>query len=119
MDFSDTQAEILGNAYWLAREGKGQVVQPECLPDAHELYEAGWLDRKIEENGDISWWWSLQAEGALRLRALMDSRRRTRCIWRPTSKGCGGTSLACRGPSPTCSTTACRRQVQRRWCFST
>jgi hypothetical protein len=72
MEFTPTQLEILTNAWALGREGRGQVVQPWALPDAHELAEAGWLERKMVA-GRATWWWSRQAEMALDLNALAES----------------------------------------------
>ena len=73
MQFTDTMQEIIGNAYLLSLEGKGQVVEDWALPDAHRLAEAGWLERRFEANGDMSWWWTAQAETSLDLSALMQS----------------------------------------------
>ena len=47
MDCTETQQEILVNAYLLAREGNGQVIEDWAYPDAHELAEAGWLERRF------------------------------------------------------------------------
>ena len=74
MEFTETQREILFNAWALAREGKGQVVEDWAIPDAHRLAEAGWLDRKLEGNGDMSWWWSGKAETALGLDSLAEGQ---------------------------------------------
>ena len=73
MDFTDTQAEILVNAWALARAGRGQVVEPWALPEAVRLCEAGWLERRMLDNGHASWWWTEQAETALDLNALSES----------------------------------------------
>jgi len=73
VEFTETQAEILTNAYLLSLAGNGQVVQDECLPDAHRLCEAGWLDRHIIGD-EVTWWWSKQAEGALQLSELLDEQ---------------------------------------------
>ena len=73
MDFNDTQLEILYRAWVLARKGCGQVLEPFAYPDAVELQEAGWLERRMEDNGHASWWWSQQAEGALDTNALTAS----------------------------------------------
>ena len=69
-EFTETQQEILVNAWLLAREEKGQVVENWALPDAVELAEAGWLERRTLDNGDASWWWTPQAETALDVNAL-------------------------------------------------
>jgi len=73
MDFTDTQQDILFRAWLLARDGNGQVVTDEAIPDAHDLAQQGWLDRRVEPNGDMSWWWTPAAETALDVNALMRS----------------------------------------------
>jgi hypothetical protein len=71
MKFSDTQAEILVNCWLLAREGKGQVVEDWATPDAEELGEAGWLERRtVDATGDTAWFWTREAEMALDLNGL-------------------------------------------------
>jgi hypothetical protein len=71
MDFTGTQQEILVNAWLLAREGKGQVLEDWAEPDAEELCEAGWLERRtVDANGDTAWFWTRQAEAALDVNAL-------------------------------------------------
>jgi hypothetical protein len=73
MDFTDVQQDILVRAYVLARDGNGQVVTDEAIPDAHELAEQGWLERRFEADGELSWWWTPQAETALDLSGLLQS----------------------------------------------
>jgi hypothetical protein len=34
---------------------------------APTLAEGGWLERRVEDNGDTSWWWTPAAETALNL----------------------------------------------------
>jgi hypothetical protein len=71
MDFTGTQQEILADAWLLAREGKGQVVEDWAEPDAEELCEAGWLEKRtVDATGDTAWFWTRQAEAALDLNAL-------------------------------------------------
>ena len=43
---------------------------PWAYPDAHELAEAGWLERRSEPDGPSSWWWTPQAEAALDMTGL-------------------------------------------------
>ncbi len=70
MDFTDTQQDILFRAWALAHEGKGQVVEDWAEPDAQELCDAGWLERRtVDATGDVCWFWSAAAEGALDLNA--------------------------------------------------
>lgn len=68
---NDNQLQILFASWLLSREGKGQVACDHCIPDCHKLAEAGWLERRIEDNGDMSWHWTQQAEVALRTGALI------------------------------------------------
>jgi hypothetical protein len=71
MEFTDTQQEILVDAWLLAREGKGQVVEDWAEPDAQELADAGWLKRHtVDATGDACWFWTSQAETALDMNAL-------------------------------------------------
>jgi hypothetical protein len=70
LEFTDTQAEILVNAWLLAREGKGQVLEDWAEPDAQQLRDAGWLEQRTEPDGPSSWWWTPEAETALDLNAL-------------------------------------------------
>ena len=74
MEFTDTQQEILVNAWLLAREGKGQVVEDAALPDAEQLREAGWLERRtVNDSDDVAYFWTREAETALDLNALTAS----------------------------------------------
>ena len=71
MEFTDTQQTIIVDAWLLAREGKGQVLEAWAEPDAQELADAGWLERRtVDANGDTCWFWTSQAEAALDMNAL-------------------------------------------------
>jgi hypothetical protein len=71
MDFTETEAEILVNAWLLAREGKGQVVADWAEPDAQRLSEAGWLERRtVSDTDDVAFFWTAEAEAALDLNGL-------------------------------------------------
>jgi hypothetical protein len=37
------------------------------------LAERGWLERRFEPDGEMSWWWTPQAEAALDLSKLFQS----------------------------------------------
>ena len=51
--------EILVNAWLLAREGKGQVLEDWAEPDAEQLADAGWLERRtVDATGDTCWFWT-------------------------------------------------------------
>ena len=68
MDFTDTQKELLFGAWGLFHEsGSGFVVTDDAFADAYRLEEAGWLESRVEANGDLSWWWTPAAETALAL----------------------------------------------------
>ncbi len=65
MALTNVQLELLLAARMLAREGKGIVVEDDAYPEADSLAEAGWLERRIEPDGEMSWWWTDRAETAL------------------------------------------------------
>ncbi|MGZ4183170.1 MAG: hypothetical protein ACXVUL_21110 [Solirubrobacteraceae bacterium] len=67
MDLTTTHLELLFAAHELAQENRGMVITAETYPAAHELAEHGWLERRFEPNGDMSWWWTPAAETALAL----------------------------------------------------
>ena len=74
MDFTETQQEILVNAWLLAREGKGQVLEDWAEPDAERLCEAGRLEqRTVDATGDVCWFWTAAVEGALDMNRLTES----------------------------------------------
>ena len=71
MEFTETEQEILVNAWLLAREGKGQVLEDWAEQEAQELADAGWLERRtVDATGDTCWFWTAQAESALDMNAL-------------------------------------------------
>ena len=71
MEFTDTQAEILVNCWLLARDGKGQVVEDWAEPEAQQLADAGWLERRtVNATGDTCWFWTREAETALDVNGL-------------------------------------------------
>ena len=74
MTFNDVEAEILVNAWLLAREGKGQVLEDWALEDAQRLRDAGWLEqRTVDATGATCWFWTREAETALDVNALNQS----------------------------------------------
>ena len=61
MEFTETRAEILVNAWLLAREGKGSVLEDWAEPEAERLCDAGWLGRRtVDATGDTCWFWTSQ-----------------------------------------------------------
>jgi hypothetical protein len=75
MDLTAEQLDLLFNAWALARENKGMVIADDAYPDAHKLAEAGWLARRFESDGEMSWWWSPQGDAALELGAAINSTK--------------------------------------------
>lgn len=70
MELTPSRCQLLINAWALAAEGKGMVLRDECYPDADQLAEAGWLERRFEPDGELSWWWTPAAETALNVSNL-------------------------------------------------
>ncbi len=73
MDLTDTQLELALTAWALHARGAGMVVADDTYPAAHALAEHGWLERRVEPDGELSWWWTAQAEVALDTHALIES----------------------------------------------
>jgi hypothetical protein len=47
------------------------VLEDWAEPDADQLCEAGWLERRtVDANGDTAYFWTQEAEGALEMNAL-------------------------------------------------
>ena len=47
------------------------MLETWAVPDAQEHADAGWLERRtVDEHGDVAFFWTPQAEGALDLNAL-------------------------------------------------
>jgi hypothetical protein len=72
MELTETQRGILFNAWALAQDGKGQVLEDWAWPFADQLRRRGWLEARTEDNGATSWWWTREAETALQVDALSD-----------------------------------------------
>jgi hypothetical protein len=65
------EQDILARAWLLARDGQGKCSKTGAQPDAEELCEAGWLERRtVDDTGDTAWFWTREAEGALDMQAL-------------------------------------------------
>jgi len=73
MEFTATQLDLLTAAWATSRDGNGIVIEDHAYPDAHELAEQGWLKRRFEEGGKMSWWWTPAADQAFEYGALMNS----------------------------------------------
>jgi hypothetical protein len=71
MTFTPIQLDLLVAAWATARDGRGVVIANDAYPDAHELAEQGWLQRRFEADGEMSWWWTQAAEAALTTNRLL------------------------------------------------
>jgi hypothetical protein len=73
--FTDTQQDIVFAA-WAANRyhnGGGIVIENWAVPDAHDLAERGWLERRFQPDGEMSWHWTRAAEQALDVSGLLRS----------------------------------------------
>ena len=76
MELTETQYELLFEAWTISRAESplGMVLRPDAYPDAHELAEQGWLERKfVDPAGAMSWHWTTQADQAFAFGTLMNS----------------------------------------------
>jgi hypothetical protein len=73
MEFTEDQLLVASDAWAAAQRGGGLVIKDEFYPAAHSLAEQGWLERRFEPDGEMSWWWTAKAEHALDTNALMQS----------------------------------------------
>ncbi len=55
-----------------ARDGDGITIADHALPDAHDLAEHGWIERRLIGEDEV-WFWTPQAETALDTSALLRS----------------------------------------------
>lgn len=75
MELNDDHMHVLYHA-WAASRGNGGIVleDPGLYVEAHELAEHGWLRRRfVTDDGEMSWWWTPQAEHALDVNQLVQS----------------------------------------------
>ena len=70
MDFTERQLDLLYSAWVLSHDDKGLVPADSATPDAEELADHNWLERRPLENGDVSYFWTHWAETALGLVGL-------------------------------------------------
>jgi hypothetical protein len=75
MDLTATQLDLLTAAWATSRDGNGIVIENEAYPDAHRLAEAGWLARRFQPDGEMSWWWTPAADQAFEYGALMNEAK--------------------------------------------
>jgi hypothetical protein len=65
--------DIAFTAWAAAQDGGGVALAPELVPAAHELAEAGWLQRRFVTDSEMSWWWTPAADTALGFSSLLNS----------------------------------------------
>jgi hypothetical protein len=53
MEFTETQMDLLTAAWATSRDGNGLVITNDAYPDAHRLAEAGWLERRFTQDGEV------------------------------------------------------------------
>jgi hypothetical protein len=73
VEFTETQMDLLTAAWATARDGNGLVITNDAYPDAHRLAEAGWLERRFTQDGEVAWFWTEAAEKAFDYGELMQS----------------------------------------------
>jgi hypothetical protein len=74
MEFTESELEILFNAWALHARDRVFVPTPEALPDCHRLNEAGWRERRrVDATDDVAYRWTPQAEMALDVNGLTQS----------------------------------------------
>jgi hypothetical protein len=73
MEFTAVQQDLLIAAWVTARDDNGIVIENHAYPDAHDLAEMGWLERRFLPDGELAWFWTQQAETALDTGALINS----------------------------------------------
>jgi hypothetical protein len=72
-ELTENELDALFTAHALAAKDCGFVPKPEMLPECERLREDGWLERRMLDNGDASYWWTRGAEMALDLNTLNQS----------------------------------------------
>ena len=66
---TETHLELLFGAKMVAPGGI--VIADAVYPQAHELAEQGWLERRSDQDGEPVWHWTQSAETALELSAVV------------------------------------------------
>lgn len=69
--FTPIQLDLLFAAWATSKDGNGIAITDKATPDAEDLLERGWLERRTEPSGDVSWWWTPAAESALDINAML------------------------------------------------
>jgi hypothetical protein len=70
MELSEIHKEVPAIAFACAGSGNGLVPIEDVVPECDELVDNGWLRTEEKENGDVAYFWTVQAETALDLRNL-------------------------------------------------
>lgn len=69
--------DLAFSAWALSQQGQGMVIEDVAYPEAHLLAEKGWLARRIEPDGEMSWHWTHEGDKALALGALASGATRS------------------------------------------
>jgi hypothetical protein len=72
MNLTPTQLDLLAAAWAVAQDGNGVVIANDAYPDAHDLAEHGWLERRFVGD-ELAWFWTPAAETALDLNGLLQA----------------------------------------------
>jgi hypothetical protein len=73
MNLTQEHLEVGSDAYIASLDGKGVVIADHAYPAAHELAEAGWIERYFRGD-ELCWRWTRTGETALDLNALMSGQ---------------------------------------------
>jgi hypothetical protein len=68
-NLTDDELQVLGDLYLARMAGLAGAVKDEFIPEAHDLAERGWLERRWHHD-EMVWWMTDQALTALDLSAL-------------------------------------------------
>jgi hypothetical protein len=72
--FTESELRVLFEAWAAAQDDLAFAIEDVYLPEAHRLAEAGWLERRLNDQ-DVVFMWSEQAEGALQLSHVMTTAK--------------------------------------------
>jgi hypothetical protein len=76
MHLTTEHLELAAAAHFASLDGKGIVITDDAYVVAHDLAEHGWLQRRFQPDGELSWHWTPQADTALGLSNLLDVQGR-------------------------------------------
>jgi hypothetical protein len=71
MDLNARHLDVAYVAYMASHDGCGVVLKDTAYVEADQLAEAGWIDRRFTDTGELAWFWSRQGDAALALSGLL------------------------------------------------